>query len=129
MRENNKVITKVDAFYTLWNDVSHPCCGPLLYINIEYVVEDLYFCFISGLANEDNQHIFMHFPLHHTPRFNSFNQISDIPGVDLTHFNESSLGNLLLCGNPCCTVIHNSIILEYTISYINGTVRLQQLPN
>ena len=78
---------------------------------------------ICGLANEDNEHFFLHCPLYHGPRVDLFDQISDIPGIDLTYFDESSLCNLLLYGNPSCTEIHNSIIIESTITYINATGR------
>ena len=78
---------------------------------------------ICGLANEDNEHFFLHCPLYHGLRVDLFDQISDIPGIDLTYFDESSLCNLLLYGNPSCTEIHNSIIIESTITYINATGR------
>ena len=79
---------------------------------------------ICGLATEDNEHFFLHCPQYHALCLNLFDQISGIPGIDLTHFDESSLGNLLLYGNPSCTEIHNSIIIESTITYINATGRL-----
>ena len=77
---------------------------------------------ICGLANENNEHFFLHCPLYHGLRVDLFDQISDIPGIDLTYFDESSLCNLLY-GNPSCTEIHNSIIIESTITYINATGR------
>ena len=78
---------------------------------------------ICGLANEDNEHFFMHCPQYQALRLNLFDQISDIPGIDLTYFDESSLCNLLLYRNPSCTEIHNSIIIESTITYIIATGR------
>ena len=78
---------------------------------------------ICGLANEDNEHFFLHCPLYHGLRVDLFDQISDIPGIDLTYFDESSLCNLLLYGSPSCTEIHNSIIIESTKTYINATGR------
>ena len=55
---------------------------------------------IRGLANEDNEHFFLHCPQYHALRLNLFDQISDIPGIDLTYFDESLLCDLLLYGNP-----------------------------
>ena len=78
---------------------------------------------ICGSAKEDNEHFFLHCPQYHGLRVDLFDQISDIPGIDLTYFDESSLCNLLLYGNPSCTEIHNSIIIESTITYINATGR------
>ena len=72
---------------------------------------------ICGLANEDNEHFFMHRPQYHALHLNLFDQISDIPGIDLTYFHESSLCKLLY-GNPSCTELHNSIIIESTVTYI-----------
>ena len=78
---------------------------------------------ICGLANEDTEHFFLHCRKYHALHLNLFDQISDIPGIDLTYFDESSLCNLLLYGNPSCTEIHNSIIIEPTITYIIATGR------
>ena len=39
---------------------------------------------ICGLANEDNEHFFLHCPQYHGLRLDLFDQISDIPGIDLT---------------------------------------------
>ena len=82
---------------------------------------------ICGLANE---HFFLHCPQYRALRLNLFDQIPDIPGIDFTYFDESSLCNLLY-GNPFCTEIQNSIIIESTISYKNVTgrfnVRLMEL--
>ena len=78
---------------------------------------------ICGLANEHNEHFFQYCPQYHALRLNLLDQISDIPGIDVTYFNESSFCNLLLYGNPSCTEIHNSIIIESTIIYITATER------
>ena len=75
---------------------------------------------LCGLANEDSEHLSA---LSTVSCLNLFDQISDIPGIDLTYFDESSLCNLLY-GNPPCIEIHNSIIIESTITYINATGKL-----
>ena len=61
--------------------------------------------------------------LSHIVHLHDISQISDIPGIDFTYFDESSLCNLILYKNPSCTEIHNSIIIESTITYINATGR------
>ena len=60
----------------------------------------------------------MHCPQYHGLRLNPLGQILDIPGIDLTYFDESYLCNLLY-GNPSYTEVHNSIITEPTSTYIN----------
>ena len=78
---------------------------------------------ICGLANEDNEHFLLHCPQYRAFRVDLIGRISDIPGIDLTCLDDRSLCSLLLYGNPRCSVLENSIVIEATISFMKNTGR------
>ena len=67
MRENNTVITKVDGFVP-FGVMSHTLVGDPCSILMSNTWSKTYTSvYINGLANKDNDHIFMYCPLHHIP--------------------------------------------------------------
>ena len=79
---------------------------------------------ICGTAKEDNEHFLLHCPLYDIMRCDLLGQLSEIPGLDISHHDSKSLCTLLLYGSPSLNVIANRIIMEATISFIKETKRL-----
>ena len=80
------------------------------------------FC-ICGTAKEDNEHFLLHCPLYDEMRCDLLDQISEIPGLDISQYNLKSFCTLLLYGSPLLNIIANRMILEATISFIKETKR------
>ena len=80
------------------------------------------FC-ICGTAKEDNEHFLLHCPLNDEMRCDLLDQISEIPGLDISQYNLKSFCTLLLYGSPLLNIIANRMILEATISFIKETKR------
>ena len=57
------------------------------------------FC-ICGTAKEDNEHFLLHCPLYYEMRCDLLDQISEIPGLDISQYNLKSFCTLLLYGSP-----------------------------
>ena len=74
---------------------------------------------------EDNEHFLLHCPLYDQMRNDLFDQLSEIPGLELDNLNSEALCELLLFGNPRFNNIANKLILEATISFILSTGRLE----
>ncbi len=79
---------------------------------------------ICGVANEDNEHYLLHCPLFENARRDLFDQLGDIPLLDVTVLDNEALGNLLLFGAEKLNIVSNRMILEATISFIEKTKRL-----
>ena len=78
---------------------------------------------ICGLSKESNEHFLLHCPQHHAYRMDLFGQLSEIPGIGFASLDDESRCNILLYGSPNCTIMENTIILESTITFIQGTGR------
>ena len=78
---------------------------------------------ICGIENEDNEHFLLHCPLYDIMRCDLLGQLSEIPGLEISHYNSKSICALLLYGSPLLNIIANRIIMEATISFIKETKR------
>ena len=78
---------------------------------------------ICGIENEDNEHFLLHCPLYDIMRCDLLGQLSEIPGLEISHYDSKSLCALLLYGSPLLNIIANRIIMEATISFIKETKR------
>ena len=74
---------------------------------------------------EDNEHFLLHCPLYDQMRNDLFDQLSEIPGLELDNLNSEALCELLLFGNLRFNNIANKLILEAIISFILSTGRLE----
>ena len=79
---------------------------------------------ICKTAKEDNEHFLLHCSLYDIMHCDLLGQLSEIPGLDISHHDSKSLCTLLLYGSPSLNVIANRIIVEATISFIKETKRL-----
>ena len=70
---------------------------------------------IFGKEKEDNEHFLLHYPLYDVMRCDLLGQLSEIPGLDISHYDSKSLCTLLLYGSPLLNIIANRIIMEATI--------------
>ena len=86
-------------------------------------VECLTLVCICGLANEDSEHFFSCCRQYHALLLKFLGQIRDIPGIDITCFDNRPLCTLVY-GNSSFTEIDNSIIIVSTIFYSKGTGKL-----
>ena len=73
---------------------------------------------------EDNEHFLLHCPMYDQMRNDLFDQLSEIPGLELDNRNSKALCKLLPYGNPRFNNIANKLILEATISFILSSGRL-----
>ena len=82
-------------------------------------------CF-CGKDNENNEHFLLHCPLYDVLRRDLFDQLSDVPGLDVTSINnmdDDALCHRLLFGDPSLGTIENRVILEATILFIKNSGR------
>ena len=82
-------------------------------------------CF-CGKDNENNKHFLLHCPLYDVLRGDLFDQLSDVPGLDIasiSNMDDDTLCHRLLFGDPSLCTIENRVILEATISFIKNSVR------
>ena len=82
-------------------------------------------CF-CGKDNENNKHFLLHCPLYDVLRRDLFDQLSDVPGLDIasiSNMDDDTLCHRLLLGDPSLGTIENRIILEATISFIKSSGR------
>ena len=82
-------------------------------------------CF-CGKDNENNKHFLLHCPLYDVLRGDLFDQLSDIPGLDIasiSNMDDDTLCHRLLFGDPSLGTIGNRVILEATISFIKNSSR------
>ena len=77
------------------------------------------FC-VCGTDKEDNEHFLLHYPLFDSMRLDLFDQLSEIPVLNV-NLDYKSLCDLLLFGDSHYNVIINRIILEATILFIKNT--------
>ena len=83
-------------------------------------------CF-CGKDNENNKHFLLHCPLYDVLRRDLFDQLSDVPGLDIASINnidDDTLCDRLLFGNPSLGTIENRVILDATISFLKNSGRL-----
>ena len=82
-------------------------------------------CF-CGKDNENNKHFLLHCPLYDVLRGDLFDQLSDVPGLDIasiSNMDDDTLCHRLLFGDPSLGIIENRVILEATISFIKNSGR------
>ena len=77
----------------------------------------------SGI--EINGHFLLHCHIYGQIRNDLFDQLSEIPGLQLEHLSSVALCEFLLFGNPRFNNIANKQILEATISFILLTRRVE----
>ena len=68
----------------------------------------------------------MHCPLYDVIREDLFDQLSDVPGLDvasISNIDDDTLCHRLLFGNPSLGTIENRVKLEATISFIKNSCR------
>ena len=68
----------------------------------------------------------MHCPLYDVLRGDLFDQLSDVPGLDIasiSNIDDDTLCHRLLFGDPSLGTIENRVILEATISFIKNSGR------
>ena len=81
---------------------------------------------ICGKDNENNKHFLLHCPLYNVLRRNLFDQLSDVPGLEvasISNMDDDTLYHRLLFGDPSLGTIENRVILEATISFIKNSGR------
>ena len=77
-------------------------------------------CF-CGKDNENNEHFLLHCPLYDVLRRDLFDQLSDVPGLDvasISNLDDDTLYHRLLFGDPSLGTIENRVILEAKILFI-----------
>ena len=82
-------------------------------------------CFY-GKDNGNNKHFLLHCPLYDVLRGDLFDQLSDVPGLDITSINNMDYDTLchrLLFGDPSLGTIENGVTLEAMISFIKNSGR------
>ena len=78
---------------------------------------------VCGTDREDNEHFLLHCPLFDSMRLDLFDQLSEIPVLNV-NLDDKSFCDLLLFRGSHYNVIINRIILEATILFIKNTKRL-----
>ena len=79
-----------------------------------------------GNDNENNKHFLLHCPLYDTLRRDLFDQLSDVPGLDIASVNnmdDDTLCHRLLFGDQSLGTIENRVILDATISFLKNSGR------
>ena len=79
-----------------------------------------------GKDNENNKHFLLHCPLYDMLRRDLFDQLSDVPGLDIASVNnmdDDTLCHRLLFGDPSFGTIENRVILDATISFLKNSGR------
>ena len=81
---------------------------------------------LCGKDNENNKHFLLHCPLYDILRRYLFDQLSDVPGLDIASINnmdDDTLCHRLLFGDPSFGTIENRVILDATISFLKNSGR------
>ena len=79
-----------------------------------------------GNDNENNKHFLLHCPLYDILRRDLFDQLSDVPGLDIASVNnmdDDTLCHRLLFGDQSLGTIENRVILDATISFLKNSGR------
>ena len=76
-----------------------------------------------GYGEEENEHFLLHCPLFANERKDLFDQLAEIPGLNISGLDSDVLCSTLLFGSSDLNVIENRIVLDATISFINRTGR------
>ena len=78
-----------------------------------------------GMAKEDNEHFFLHYPHFNELRQNLLGQLSRVLNKDALNLDPKELCHLMLYGSPSLSVIDNRMVLEATIQYIENSERFK----
>ena len=81
---------------------------------------------LCGKDNENNKHFLLHCPLYDKLRRDLFDQLSDVPGLDIASVNnmdDDTLCHRLLFGDPSFGTLENRVLLDATISFLKNSGR------
>ena len=67
------------------------------------------------MANEDNEHYFLHWARFNQLREDLFGTVTEVSGIDIANLDSETLCNFLLYGSSNMNMIDNRIIIEATI--------------
>ena len=110
-----KLLTKLRVHYSALNEHrfkhAFDCLNPL--------------CF-CGKDNENNKHFLLHCPLYNVLPRDLFDQLSDVPGLDvvsISNMDDDTLCHRHLFRDPSLGTIEDRVILEATISFMKNSGR------
>ena len=75
---------------------------------------------VCNTGVEDNAHFFLHCPLFVPMHNDLLDQLSHLPGLDLSNIDSQALLNLLLYGSPKFNEIDNRVVLEASTFHVSS---------
>ena len=100
--------------------------SPLNDHHFKHVFDCLSLVCFRGKDNENSKYFLLYCPLFGVLCGDFLDQLSDVPGLDITSINnmdDDTLCHRLLVGDPSLGTIENRVIVEATISFIKNSGR------